>query len=82
VSPVYNHAGSWRMVIILTVIVVLGVVGTAWVTSQVDEAQFTISCVSAQANVDQLTALREIADQLGVPVHFTIPEVPPECDGR
>jgi hypothetical protein len=81
-SPVYDHAGSWRLVIILTTLVVLSVIGTAWVTSQVDEAQFTISCVSAKSNVDQLTALREISDQLGVPVTFRIPEVPPECDGH
>jgi hypothetical protein len=65
----------------LPIVVVLAFVLYAVVTKGVSDAQTSIVCLSAQANIDQLAALREIADQLGVPVTFTIPEVPPECDG-
>ena len=56
-------------------------VGLGAVQDRLDDQQKAITCVSAEANISQLTALREISDQLGVPVMFTVPEVPPECDG-
>jgi uncharacterized membrane protein len=65
----------------LPIVVVVAFLLYAYVTSSVSQSQTTIVCISARANIDQLTALREISDQLGVPVTFTIPEVPPECDG-
>jgi len=80
-SPFHHSRTSWRLVILLTVLVVISLLATAWVTSQVDEAQLTISCTSAKANVAQLEALAALEQRLGIPVDFTIPEVPPECAG-
>lgn len=63
-------------------IVIAGMlIGLGWIQSALDEQQKAITCVSAESNVAQLRALREISDQLGVPVMFTVPPVPPECDG-
>jgi hypothetical protein len=69
-------------ILILPVLIAVGFILYASVTRAVTDAQLNVTCTSARASVDQLTALREIADQLGVPVTFTIPEVPPECDGH
>ena len=57
-------------------------VGLGAVQDRLDDQQKAITCVSAEANISQLTALREISDQLGVPVTFVIPKVPVECDGH
>ena len=68
---------------IVVFLVIAGfLVGLGAVQDRFDDQQKAITCVSAEANISQLTALREISDQLGVPVTFTIPEVPVECDGH
>lgn len=69
-------------VLILPLLIAAAFILYASVTRAVNESQLNVTCVSARANVEQLTALREIADQLGVPVLFTVPKVPPECDGH
>ena len=76
-----------RWLLALTVVVIAGavaapIVGSAILNTREAETQLVVSCTSARANISQLTALREISDQLGVPTNFTIPEVPPECDGH
>lgn len=74
-----------RREIVLTaltcVVIVVVLTGLGWVQSQVDSAQRSITCVSAESNIKQLEALEEIADRLGIPHDFKVPEVPPECDG-
>ena len=68
---------------IVVFLVIAGfLVGLGAVQDRLDDQQKAITCVSAEANISQLTALREISDQLGVPVTFTIPKVPVECDGH
>jgi hypothetical protein len=47
-----------------------------------NQTQLAVTCTSARSNIEQLTALNEIADQLGIPHTFTVPEVPAECNGR
>jgi hypothetical protein len=79
-----RHFTRLRQVMVaftLPIMVALALLLYAYVTSSVSQSQTTISCVSARANISQLAALREISDQLGVPVTFKVPEVPPECDG-
>ena len=48
---------------------------------QAAQTQLAVVCTSARANVEQLGALNEIADRLGIPHTFKVPEVPPECNG-
>lgn len=74
------------MVLVMSILILIGgiVAPVVVVVAQRQAArstQIVVSCLSARANVSQLRALREISDQLGVPVTFQIPEVPPECDG-
>jgi type II secretory pathway pseudopilin PulG len=76
-----------RWLLALTIVVIAGavaapIIGSAILNAREAETQLVVSCTSARANVAQLTALREISDQLGVPTNFAIPEVPPECDGH
>jgi hypothetical protein len=47
-----------------------------------NRTELAVTCSSARSNIEQLTALNEIADQLGIPHKFTVPEVPAECNGR
>jgi hypothetical protein len=68
--------------IVLFVVIAGFLIGLGAIQHRLDEQQKAITCVSAEANISQLAALREISDQLGVPVTFQIPEVPAECDGH
>jgi hypothetical protein len=72
---------EYAVPVLLAAAIAVGLVRVAVETKNNNQANRTITCQSARSNISQLTALREIADQLGVPVTFTIPEVPPECDG-
>ena len=72
---------EYAIPVLLAVAIAVGLVRVAIETASNNHANRAITCQSARANIDQLTALHEIADQLGVPVQFSIPEVPPECDG-
>jgi len=65
--------------IVLFLVVVVFIVGTALLDARERDRNLEVVCTSALANIDQLTALREISDQLGVPVEFQVPEVPAEC---
>jgi len=67
--------------VVLFIVIAGFLIGLGAVQNRLDDQQKAITCVSAEANIAQLTALREISDQLGVPTNFMIPEVPPECDG-
>lgn len=60
---------------------VILVVVVGWMTEEERDAEANriITCVSAETNIEQLDALEELFDQLGVPHEFTVPEVPPEC---
>jgi len=78
-SPIFDHGASWRLVVLLTTLVVVAVLGTAWVTAKVDRQQRTLACLSAQANISQLEALAALEHRLGVPMDFTIPPLPEEC---
>jgi uncharacterized protein (DUF849 family) len=72
---------EYAVPVLLAAAIALGLVRIGIETRANNQANRTITCQSARSNASQLTALREIADQLGVPVTFAIPEVPPECDG-
>jgi uncharacterized protein (DUF849 family) len=72
---------DYAIPVLLAVAIALGLVRVGIETRNNNRANRAITCQSARSNISQLTALREIADQLGVPVTFTIPGVPPECDG-
>jgi len=65
--------------VVLFIVVVVFIVGTALLDRRERERSLEVVCTSALANIDQLAALREISDQLGVPVQFRVPEVPAEC---
>lgn len=72
----------------LFVVIVAALVVPAWVQSRVDDAQnqidravVEITCANAQASIAELTALRAVGLELGIPISFSIPEVPDECDG-
>jgi len=78
---VTSRIKDYAVPVLLAVAIALGLVRVAIENRGNNDANRKITCQSARSNVDQLTALHEIADQLGVPVQFTIPEVPPECDG-
>lgn len=71
---------SWPVVVLLTLVVSLSVVLTAVVQARIDRSQLEVTCTSARANVEQLRAIEAVAIELGVPVTFTIPKVPPECE--
>jgi hypothetical protein len=68
----------WQAVA-LFLIVVGFLVGTAYIDARERARNTAVICTSARANIEQLTALREIADQLGVPTQFKVSEVPAEC---
>jgi uncharacterized protein (DUF849 family) len=72
---------EYAVPVLLAVAIAVGLVRVGIETRANNDANRKITCQSARSNISQLTALREIADQLGVPVTFTVPEVPPECDG-
>lgn len=65
--------------VVLFLVIVIVLVSWGYERQRDEQENRNVTCVSAQASIDQLTALREIADQLGVPVTFEIPEVPAEC---
>lgn len=68
----------WQAFLLFLVVVVF-IVGTTILDVRENERNLEVVCTSARANIDQLAALREISDQLGVPTRFEIPEEPPEC---
>ena len=47
----------------------------------VERSSLAVTCASARANVFQLEALAALEERLGIPVDFSIPEVPDECAG-
>lgn len=85
-----------RWVLVLTIVVVAGAVSAPIVANYLidkseNETQLTIICVSAEANIEQLRAIRrngividDIARSLGLPILFRppvkIPELPEECE--
>jgi hypothetical protein len=73
---------TWVAVILVPIILVAALAAPAYVTSRVNEVQLSVTCQSARSNAQQLEALKSIAVDLGIPVRFTIPSLPPECDGR
>jgi hypothetical protein len=76
-----SRVREWAVPVLLAAAIALGLVRIAIENADNQDANREITCQSARANIDQLTALHEIADQLGVPVEFRVPEVPPECNG-
>ena len=72
---------DYAVPVLLAVAIAVGLVRVGIETRNNNAANRVITCQSARSNIDQLTALHEIADQLGVPVTFAIPKVPPECNG-
>jgi cell division protein FtsL len=71
---------DWVVAGILVVMVATVFIIPAYVQRRVDEAQQNITCLSAKANIQQLEALDDIADRLGLPTTFVVPPPPPECE--
>lgn len=73
---------NW-LITLAIVVVFLGIaVPTAVIVfsnAAADQTQLTVSCTSARSNIEILQALSKFAHQLGVPVTWEIPELPPEC---
>lgn len=62
-------------------LVIMGaLVGLGWIQHRLDVQQQQIACISANANIVQISALREISETLGLPTRFTVPPLPPECN--
>lgn len=75
-----------RWVIALAVVVVFAAFAAPFslgyfFLTQSNETQLAVQCSVAESNHSQLEALASISHRLGIPVDFTIPEVPPECAG-
>lgn len=74
----------WYVTVLLAVVVFGTVaipVGVVYMQKQVtDNATVVITCAGYRNQVIQLEALRALERRLGVPVDFTIPEVPSECN--
>lgn len=49
------------------------------IPAQLDQTELDIACVSARSNIAQLEALTDISRSLGLPTHFMVPDLPPEC---
>jgi hypothetical protein len=73
---------TWVGVILVPIVLIGALAAPAYVTRRVNDVQLSVTCQSARSNAQQLKALRSIAVDLGIPVRFTIPSPPPECDGR
>lgn len=69
-------------IIALPIVIVAALLAPAYVTRRVNDAQLAVSCQSAKSNAQQLEALKSIAEDLGIPVRFTIPPPLPECKDR
>lgn len=73
----------WAILVLLVVVVFLAIAAPVLISSfnqrLANQTTLSVTCISARSNIEQLTALNEIADQLGIPHDFTVPEVPPEC---
>lgn len=82
-----RHVTRLRYVVmvLLMIIVFAAVAAPVYVVRynqhQANQTQLAVNCISAKSDIDQLTALEEIAERLGIPHEFNVPEVPPECDG-
>lgn len=75
----------WAVLALLVIIVFFVIAAPALVVLSnqriANDTQLAVTCTSARANIEQLSALEEIADKLGIPHDFNVPEVPPECVG-
>lgn len=76
----------WTVFALVLTLVFIATAAPIYITRynqrQAVQTELAVTCVSARANIEQLQALAEIADQLGVPHEFTVPEVPAACNGR
>jgi hypothetical protein len=75
-------------IIVLPLIIFIVLVGSALKIAdnnrdaeQQRETVIQIQCISAKSDQLMLEALADLERRLGIPVDFTIPEVPVECDG-
>ena len=71
--------GTWRLVVILTIVVVLSILALGLTQAAIDRVQIDATCTTLRANVQTLRALQLISDELGIPRRFAIPTLPPEC---
>ena len=73
----------WAVLVLVLVVVFAATAAPIYVIKsnqrQAIQTQLAVTCTSAVANVEQLTALNEIAERLGIPHDFTVPTFPPEC---
>jgi hypothetical protein len=74
----------WTIFILVLALVFIATAAPIYVIRynqrQATRTELAVTCVSARANIDQLQAIAEIADRLGVPHEFTVPKEPPACD--
>lgn len=72
------------LVLVLVLVVVLGATaGFGYLSRlgqrQAIQTQLAVTCTSAKSDIEQLTALNEIADRLGIPHEFVVPRLPAQC---
>lgn len=81
-AVVRTRVRDYAVPVLLAVAIAVGLVRVAIETRANNQANREITCQIARSSADQLAALREISDRLGIPVTFSIPEEPPECNGH
>lgn len=73
---------TWLLALIIVIVFAAGIAPLGVITfleRRVDQAQFDIDCTSNRNQQEQLQALTEIADQLGIPHEFRAEPLPEEC---
>ncbi len=83
-----KQARRYIVPLALGALIAFGFIAAGQANRRIDDIQLEnqgdlldLQCQSAENQQDMLKALHELSDRLGVPVRFTVPEVPPECDG-
>lgn len=80
----WKKVSSWlrnyAMVILIPIGVAGAIIAPVWVTTENQEHAREVSCTNIQLNRQQLVALKQISDALGLPTAFTVPEVPSSCE--
>jgi hypothetical protein len=77
-----SHNGRlirWFNLIAVPVIAAAAILGPTCVSAQVEGDLREISCHVAQQSIEGLNAQRAVAVELGIPITFEIPPLPPEC---
>lgn len=74
------HAAlEWARQFTVPLLIIVAIVIPSWVGARVDNALLEVSCNAARSNQQQLLALHQVAEELGLPGDFTVTPLPQEC---